>query len=46
MSRPEPGASPHRLPLEDDHFHDQCGLFGIFGHPEAVHLAYMGLYAL
>ncbi len=47
MSRPEPGESPRRrLPLEDDHFHDQCGLFGIFGHPEAAHLAYMGLYAL
>ena len=47
MSRPEPGASSlRRLPLEDDHFHDQCGLFGIFGHPEAAHLAYMGLYAL
>jgi amidophosphoribosyltransferase len=36
----------HRLPLGDDHFHDQCGLFGVFGHPEAAHLAYMGLYAL
>jgi amidophosphoribosyltransferase len=35
-----------RMPVEDDHFHDQCGLFGIFGHPEAAHLAYMGLYAL
>ena len=35
-----------RLPIEDDHFHDQCGLFGIFGHPDAAHLAYMGLYAL
>jgi amidophosphoribosyltransferase len=32
--------------VEDDHFHDQCGLFGVFGHPEATHLAYMGLYAL
>jgi amidophosphoribosyltransferase len=32
--------------VEDDHFHDQCGLVGIFGHPEAAHLAYMGLYAL
>ena len=32
-----------RLPIEDDHFHDQCGLFGIFGHPDAAHLAYMGL---
>jgi amidophosphoribosyltransferase len=36
----------HPRPLEDDHFHDQCGLFGVFGHPEAAHLAYMGLYAL
>jgi len=35
-----------RLPFEDDHFHDQCGLFGVFGHPEAAHLSYMGLYAL
>ena len=34
------------LPVEDDHFHDQCGLVGVFGHPEAAHLAYMGLYAL
>jgi amidophosphoribosyltransferase len=34
------------LPVEDDHFHDQCGLMGVFGHPEAAHLAYMGLYAL
>ncbi len=31
---------------DDDHFHDRCGLFGIFGHPEAVHLTYLGLYAL
>jgi amidophosphoribosyltransferase len=31
---------------EDDRFHDQCGLFGVFGHPEAAHLTYMGLYAL
>ncbi|HEX9185966.1 MAG TPA: amidophosphoribosyltransferase, partial [Vicinamibacteria bacterium] len=49
MPRPEeePRPSPfRRLPLEDDRFHDQCGLFGVFGHPEAAHLAYMGLYAL
>ncbi len=32
--------------LEDDHFHDQCGVFGVFEHPEAAHLTYMGLYAL
>src|SRR5881392_4064787 len=32
--------------LADDHFHDQCGVFGVFGHPEAANLAYLGLYAL
>jgi amidophosphoribosyltransferase len=42
-----PLSSPFvREGLEDDHFHDRCGLFGVFGHPEAAHLAYMGLYAL
>jgi amidophosphoribosyltransferase len=30
----------------DDHFHDECGVFGIFGHPEASKLTYLGLYAL
>ena len=31
---------------EDDHFHDHCGVCGVFGHPEASKLAYLGLYAL
>ncbi len=26
--------------------HEECGVFGIFGHPEAANLAYLGLYAL
>src|SRR6202035_5384939 len=30
----------------DDHFHDHCGVFGVFGHQEAAKLAYLGLYAL
>jgi amidophosphoribosyltransferase len=30
----------------DDHFHDRCGLFGVFGHPDAARLTYLGLYAL
>ena len=34
-----------RVPVDDDRFHDRCGLFGIFGHPEAAHLTYLGLYA-
>ena len=29
-----------------DKFKDECGVFGIFGHPEAANLAYLGLYAL
>ena len=32
--------------LGDDHFHDHCGVFGVFGHPEAAKLTYLGLYAL
>src|SRR6185436_7395629 len=35
-----------RAAVDDDRFHDKCGLFGIFGHPEAAHLTYLGLYAL
>jgi len=29
----------------DDHFHDECGVFGVFDHPEAANLTYLGLYA-
>ncbi|MBN2369096.1 MAG: amidophosphoribosyltransferase [Vicinamibacteria bacterium] len=29
-----------------DRFHDHCGVFGVFGHAEAAHLVYLGLYAL
>ena len=29
-----------------DKFHDECGVVGVFGHPEAANLAYLGLYAL
>ena len=31
---------------DDDHFHDHCGVAGVFGNPEASKLAYLGLYAL
>ncbi|HEV8640749.1 MAG TPA: amidophosphoribosyltransferase [Methylomirabilota bacterium] len=30
----------------DDKFHDECGVFGIWNHPEAANVAYLGLYAL
>ena len=29
-----------------DKFKDECGVFGIYDHPEAANLAYLGLYAL
>src|SRR5881398_814932 len=29
-----------------DKFKDECGVFGIFGNPEAANLTYLGLYAL
>jgi amidophosphoribosyltransferase len=29
-----------------DKFHEECGVVGVFGHPEAATLAYLGLYAL
>jgi len=28
-----------------DHFNDECGIFGVFDHPEAANLTYLGLYA-
>src|SRR5207245_1769034 len=29
-----------------DKFKDECGVFGICGHPEAANMTYLGLYAL
>src|SRR5687768_8610965 len=39
MSRLLPMVSP-------DKFHDECAVFGIYGHKEAANLTYLGLYAL
>ena len=36
----------HSTSEADDRFHDECGLFGIFNHPEAAHLTYLGLHGL
>lgn len=33
-------------PDGDDHFHDECGVFGVYGHAEAANMAYLGLHAL
>jgi len=32
--------------FQPDWFHDECGVFGIFGREEAAKLTYLGLYAL
>lgn len=32
--------------IEDDKLREECGVFGIYGHPEAARLTYLGLYAL
>ncbi len=47
-----PGRCPSRCPSEEhdgifaDKLREECGVFGIFGHPEAANLTYLGLYAL
>jgi amidophosphoribosyltransferase len=33
-------------PIMSDKFHDECAVMGIFGHPEASNMVYLGLYAL
>src|ERR1700741_1037320 len=35
-----------KLAYADDRFHDEWGVFGVFGHPEAANLTHLGLYAL
>jgi len=32
--------------LPFDKFREECGIFGVFNHPEAANLTYLGLYAL
>lgn len=36
-----PGPDP-----DDDHFHDECGVFAVYGHNEPANIAYLGLHAL
>src|SRR5947208_15810424 len=39
--------TPHPLPMvTPDKFHDECAVFGVYGHKEAANLTYLGLYAL
>jgi amidophosphoribosyltransferase len=32
--------------IDEDHPREACGIFGVYGHPEAAKLCYFGLYAL
>ena len=32
--------------FQEDKFREECGVFGVYGHPEAANLTYLGLYAL
>ncbi len=41
---PDVGAA--RVDASADKFHDECGVFGIYGHADAANLTYLGLYAL
>lgn len=36
----------HTHHINEEHPHEECGVFGIYGHPEASKLIYLGLYAL
>src|SRR6266478_963391 len=33
-------------PFDADHFHEECGVFGVYGHPDAAALTALGLHAL
>jgi amidophosphoribosyltransferase len=43
MSDPHESCLPDR---DDDRLHDECGVFGIFGHPDAAAITALGLHAL
>src|SRR5437763_7981005 len=34
------------MPLDTDHFHEEGGVFGVYGHPDAAALAALGMHAL
>ena len=40
------GADGRDARFDDEHFHDECGVFGVFGHAEAANIAYLGLHGL
>lgn len=43
---PTPGSARAVTADDDDHFHDECGVFGVYNHPDAAALTALGLHAL
>ncbi|MBI2230597.1 MAG: amidophosphoribosyltransferase [Deltaproteobacteria bacterium] len=43
MKRQHPDAAASTLP---DKFREECAVMGVYGHPEAANMVYLGLYAL
>lgn len=50
MTVSEPSQAPNVVEdwfdLDSDRLHEECGVFGVFGHPEAAALTALGLHAL
>ncbi|WP_020185175.1 amidophosphoribosyltransferase [Methylopila sp. 73B] len=50
MTVSEPSQAPNVVEdwfdVESDRLHEECGVFGVFGHPEAAALTALGLHAL
>jgi amidophosphoribosyltransferase len=46
VSSQDESQEPSLAALDLDKLHEECGVFAIYGHPEAANLTYLGLYAL
>mgnify|MGYP001582851778 CR=1 FL=1 len=46
VTEPALSLSKGHSSLSSDKFHDECGVAGVFGHPEAANLTYLCLHAL
>jgi amidophosphoribosyltransferase len=42
----EPSDAPRNLDLDGDRLREECGVFGVFGHPDAAAITALGLHAL
>ena len=46
IPHPDGRRTPASGGLEDDHLHEECGVIGVYGHPQAAETTFYGLYAL